>query len=1354
MDSPQDAKKAAENCASSDKCAANVGVCPTITNFLTGETIGASAMCNCSAEGGQDEEYCWTDTSYHPYTGGCCGNGQCFYALPTEDKCEWPSPNVGDPINLYTGNSTQSDADISFGTSFERGLEISRIYRSQSERDSAIGFGWTHSYTVVLESVTINDSELYKIQDESDRTHYFQAIQGSDVYINIKTPQSYLTAETDGMFTWNRDNGMIYIFDDQLRLAATQDANGNLQTLTYDSQNRLETITDGATGRTLGFIYNADNRIHQITGPITEAVPDGIHVTYQYDTHGNLTHVEYADDNNGSSASGIEYLYEDTNDVHNLTGKRNLAGEFLASWAYDSSDRAYENITRDGRGVTITGYDKSTRVVTDAQGVQKIYSIKTVNGRKTITDIMGDGNCSSCGTDATRYAYDEYRRVIEVEYANGRIDHFEDYIDKRHYTTEIQAVRTPQELTLHYTYHPVTGSKMSITEASILNGGNRETIFDYDDDENDTPNENPSTRMYRKIERGYTFNAVGALEPYEYITTYTYTPKGQIESIDGPLPGDQDTIVFTYDPVTGDRLTETQPLVGTTRYTYDAAGNMETITDPNGIVTTLAYDGRNRNLSTTTNGINTSQTYTTAGTLDTTTDALGRTMDYTYNAQGFMEKVIDPSGNFMFYGYNNEGRQIEQSIFSADNTQTLYSGTDWGDPVNTIDLIPGKPWKKITRNHQDTQDLETVYAYDNSGNLKTVTDPDGRVTEYQYDLFNRLKKVIQPGNTVTSYDYDMGGNLSSVIDAEGHETLYIYDDMNRLVESNSPDTGNTLYSYDETGNLRFKTQNTKTIEYRYDLLGRPTDTFYSDPTQNVTRTYDTGTGHHLLGRLAAVADHSGLIEYSYDAQGKPEQETRTINGIVYTTRYHYDNAGNLQSMTYPTGQIVTYQPDPDDPGRIGSVMINSATLASNLDYMPFGPVSSMVLGNSIPATKTFDKNYQIATISAGSIISRTYTQSNTGQIEQILDNLDNARSQTFEYDALNHLTHAQGIYGIIDYTYDKVGNRKSRTRGSDIDSYTYYPDTNRLQTITGPHAEMFLYDDDGNITQRIPGAGNPSPTITNPLDFTYTSSGLRSQKQSQSQSLYHYDLSGQLIAETDTDGTLIKAYVWLYGQPLSMITQDGSIYYFHNDHLGTPQRMTDSNGTLVWSADYLPFGQADVTLETVENNVRLPGQYRDGETGLHYNWNRYYDPGTGRYLTPDPIGLKGGINLYNYVLNDPVNFVDPEGLCYEVIKTVVEIVCILDVIPIGSIPGTPQIIGEGLDISAGLGTQGVLLADYYSGSISGNQFIAGTGLNAANMIIGTAGNALTGLGNVVLSVVEGGVLYVSIQVTTPQKKSN
>jgi len=109
----------------------------------------------------------------------------------------------------------------------------------------------------------------------------------------------------------------------------------------------------------------------------------------------------------------------------------------------------------------------------------------------------------------------------------------------------------------------------------------------------------------------------------------------------------------------------------------------------------------------------------------------------------------------------------------------------------------------------------------------------------------------------------------------------------------------------------------------------------------------------------------------------------------------------------------------------------------------------------------------------------------------------------------------------------------------------------------------------------------------------------------------------------------------------------GDEYYFYqNDHLGTPQKLTAINGAVVWSAKYTAFGKAEIDpTSTVTSNLRFPGQYFDEESGLHYNYFRFYDSETGRYLKVDPIGLYGGMNLYTYVSNDPINWVDVFGLC-------------------------------------------------------------------------------------------------------------
>ncbi len=1021
--------------------------------------------------------------------------------------------------------------------------------------------------------------------------------------------------------------------------------------MSYDANNRLVSVTDEATGRVIGFAYNENGKIESITGPSTSAVPDGVWANYQYDENGNLIFVIYADDENGSTSSGIEYIYSDGNDLHNLTEKRNLAGELLSSWEYDNSDCVVANTTRGGKGATNISYGNGSVVVTDISGAQRTYEMEKRDGVQLITAISGLGACAGCSDTAEGYEYDSSHRLIRKTFINGRVDEYSNFDLLDRFQTEIKAVGTPEEQTFFYTYHPSVDKYLSITELSTLNGGNKTTLFDYDDDGNGIPNENPTNLLHRVIESGYTYSADGLVTPYEYITALAYDGMGHLIEIDGPLAGDQDKVTYTYDANTGDRLTENRPLLGTYYYTYDDAGNVESVTGPDGVVTTYAYDGSNRLVSVTRNGINISGMYNNAGKLDTIVDELGRTLDYDYTTSGYLESISDPAGNLVFYGYDDFGRYIEQSILSSDGSQTYFNAIDYGEPVVNDSLISGNPWKYIRKNADDTGDLETVYAYDASGNITSVTDANGKVTLYEYDLFNRVIEVRQPGNISTTYSYDLQGNLNGVNDAEGHLTIYTYDDMGLLVDTDSLDTGVTLYSYSNDGNLRYKTQNDNIIEYQYDVLGRLTHILYSDSAQNVTLTYDSGTGSNLLGRVASVLDPSGLVEYSYDLNGNVVMETRTINGTSFVTEYDYDNAGNLRTVVYPTGHTVEYTADSVDPALIGGVVLDPSgtnqTLASGITYKPFGPVDAMTLGNGISVSKTFDKSYQMRSLSSGTVLDRSYTADNVGNVMTITDNLDATRSQTFVYDDLYRLTNADGIYGSIAYNYDNVGNRLSRIRtgtSASEDTYYYYPDTNRLKTVVGDNAELVQYDADGNTTQRILGAENPQPVMNDPAEYIYNNAGQRIIKDATTDVIYHYDLSGHLIAETDNSGNMLKAYVWLGGQPLAMIYPDGSIYYFHNDHLGTPQKLTDSTGALVWSADYLPFGRADVNIATVENNLRFAGQYYDQETGLHYNYFRYYDPSIGRYLRADPIGLAGGVNLYAYVSNNPVNLVDPFGL--------------------------------------------------------------------------------------------------------------
>ena len=140
-----------------------------------------------------------------------------------------------------------------------------------------------------------------------------------------------------------------------------------------------------------------------------------------------------------------------------------------------------------------------------------------------------------------------------------------------------------------------------------------------------------------------------------------------------------------------------------------------------------------------------------------------------------------------------------------------------------------------------------------------------------------------------------------------------------------------------------------------------------------------------------------------------------------------------------------------------------------------------------------------------------------------------------------------------------------------------------------------------------------------------------------------HDENGLLMMESTGSGTITAEYAYMNGQPLAKI-ENSNVYYYHNDHLGTPMMMTDASGTVVWSADYKPFGETTVTVSTITNNIRFPGQYYDSETGLHQNWHRDYKAEMGRYVESDPIGIEGGKNhLYVYVGNNTVNWIDPRG---------------------------------------------------------------------------------------------------------------
>jgi len=308
-------------------------------------------------------------------------------------------------------------------------------------------------------------------------------------------------------------------------------------------------------------------------------------------------------------------------------------------------------------------------------------------------------------------------------------------------------------------------------------------------------------------------------------------------------------------------------------------------------------------------------------------------------------------------------------------------------------------------------------------------------------------------------------------------------------------------------------------------------------------------------------------------------------------------------------------------------------------------------------------NYQYGYDLTGNIVSKATEQSTTN----------------YNYDTQDHLTSAAytaaaggsaPIQTDETYSYDPLANRTSSATTA---SYTY----NANNQLTQAGSTSYTYDENGNTLSQT-DANNAANTRSYRYDtdnrltevhdasnaiiasYRYDPFGRRISKTlnngSQSNTTYYFYSAEGLIAEADSNGQLTKSYGYAPGStfstnPLWMKvpasgTQTAATYYtYQNDHLGTPMKLLNQSGVTVWSATYDAFGRATVdAASTVTNNLRLPGQYYDAESGLHYNWNRYYEPSTGRYVTSDPIGLLGGINIYVYVRGNSIRWSDSMGL--------------------------------------------------------------------------------------------------------------
>jgi RHS repeat-associated protein len=841
---------------------------------------------------------------------------------------------------------------------------------------------------------------------------------------------------------------------------------------------------------------------------------------YTYDADDNLSAVRYPDDTSDDDSDNPEriYHYEDNRHPHALTGITNEMGNRFATWNYDKQGRAISSEHAGGTERVELAYNSDkTTTVTNTQGQTQTYHFDVIHGVTKVIRIDG-GSCDTCDGQFQQTTYDTSGNVASKTDFNGNVTHYTHDLERNLEIRRTKGVGTAEERTIATQWH--TDFRLPIAIDVLNNAGNhlKRTAFNYD-------------AVGRLLTRTETDIATGA----KRTVTNTYNAAGLLANTDGPRTDLSDITTYEYD-AHGNLIKTTNALNHETVITqHDAHGRPLRLIDVNGLVTQLAYNARGRLLSRTMDGQVTRFSYDQVGNLTGITLPNGAALTYTYDGARRLTAIQDNLGNRMNYTLDAVGNRIKEEVFDASDV---------------LSRTHARVFNSLNQLVKDTggEGQMRQYGYDANGNSISVIDGQNHETRSAFDVLNRLIASTDAENGISEYTYDALDNLVTVKDPKGLLTHYTYNALGDLLQLESPDTGISSYTYDAAGN-RISQHDARGIEvlYRYDALNQLTGIDYPDDnTLDVTFIYDQEP--NAVGRLSAMHDASGITRYQYDVRGNPITIETTRSGLTHITAYVYDSIDQLTQITYPSGRTVDYVRN-----ALGQVLRVSTTstagetqvLAEGITYAPFGSMTGLAFGNGTTLNRTLDLGYRLVANTQPGILEQGFTHDGADNIIAITHDLDLARDQQLGYDPLNRLISANSSYGNTTYDYDELGNRLNKTTNTLLDTYTYDSASHHLQSITGQNRLSFDYSANGNTIAKGNltfnyGAHNRLKKVSRQgvitAVYTYNGRGERVKKNANTITYFHYDSIGQLLAESDTQGRVIKEYVYLDGLPLALLS--------------------------------------------------------------------------------------------------------------------------------------------------------------------------------------------------------------------------
>lgn len=1051
---------------------------------------------------------------------------------------------------------------------------------------------------------------------------------------------SALTSVTDPL-----GNTTQYVYNSNNLLVQIIDPRGNtVLSLTYDNNQppRVSTFTE--KGETYTVVYYSDHTVKTDSSGnswtyyfndvgIIEKVIDPLgNVKQQHHNKVTSTSLDWAEDLNGNRTT---YTYDQDGNINSKTDPLGNTWTYtyiqgtnfiettinpfgmVTKYEYDSNGNRTRIIKDFGGSFETTTsytYDSNGNMLTetDPLGHTTNYEYDTNGNRIKVTDPLGN---------VTSYTYDNRGNKLTETDALGNITTYTyDLVD------QLASGTDPLGNISTYTYD-ANGNKISVTDKN----GNT-TTYTYD--------------AYNRL--------IQETDPLGNTTSYAYDFRdNRINKTDA----NSNTTTYTYDIL--DRLiSEIDPLGGQITYIYDPAGNVLKITDANSNTKTYIYDAKNRKIS--------------------ETNALGETINYTYSAINDMLTQTFPNGNTISYSYDLLGNLIAENDSLGNRYTNTYNAagllltvTDALGNVTSYGYDSANRLIKIT----DPLGNETLYSYDVVGNLITITDREDNVINYSYDpLRRKVSETNQLGNT-TQYSYDSVGNLLSITDANGNITSSVYDALNRCIQTTYADGTNKSFTYDADGNLITKTnQDGQVMAYNYDKLNRKIMTDYPGSNDSVY-TYDA------VGNLLTANNQNANISFIYDNLYRLTQYIQNGTGVSYS----YNTSANTKTITYPDSKVIKEVKNLRD--SIIQIEDGSSQAIVKYTYDGANIVQSKEYINGIKANLTYNPNHLIKELSyingnSQQIAKFQYDFDKEGKklYEEKLHETDN--SEAYSYDAKYQLIEykvGQLISGSIPspvssstYNLDPSGNWNSVTKNGVIENRSH----NVLNQIISIDGLNLSYDSNGNLiddgvrTYSYNTENRLTQVISKSdgqiiLQCKYDALNRRIVKTTYSSAPkdthFLYDGRGFLIlAELDSSSTIEKRYIW--GPDLSGfkeglggigglvamedILNENNSLCLYNDKGNVHMLVDMSTDQVVAEYSYSAFGEllSASGVRAASNPFRLSTKYFDTETGLYNYGYRFYSSELGRWISQDPMGEGGGLNLYAFVQNNPINSLDPLGL--------------------------------------------------------------------------------------------------------------